>query len=83
MLRKFCAPVNTAAKKGSADTYDIGLALSDGSFMVVRPQMSGQGLGDERVYSLSVEYPYGEEPLKIAAFLFLIQRSGLNFKGKQ
>lgn len=56
----------TAAKKGSADTYDIGLALSDGSFMVVRPQMSGQGLGDERVYSLSVEYPYGEEPLKIA-----------------
>lgn len=53
------------AKRGSIIQNIIGFGLSDGSLLTIRPKMTAQGLGDERVVTTNIEYPFGTQPVKV------------------
>lgn len=69
-VEKFKLPVPegvaiTKAKHGTIVQGQIALGLSNGQLLVIKPEMKSQGLGDERVVSVDLKYPYGQSPLTV------------------
>ncbi len=43
----------------------IGLGLSNGQLIVIKPSFAAQGLGADRKTTATINYPYGEAPLTV------------------
>lgn len=51
-----------AIKRGGIVQGHIGVGLSDGTIIVVKPEMMTEGLGENKTATVGLAYPFGETP---------------------
>ena len=67
----------TAFSRGALSTYAMGLGLSDGSVLVLKPEFKVSFEGSTRRIDPDVAFPLGEAPLKIATDGSAVARLGM------
>ena len=52
-------------KQGGALEGLVGLGLSNGQLLVIKPQFAATGVGEARTVTGSIDYPYGQQPFTV------------------